>query len=301
MPGLDATIDLLRILGDPTRLRLLHLLRAEALSVGELVAATGLPQPRVSTHLGRLRDAGLVRDRRQGGSAWYQATLDAHTGKLVDDLGVDDPVLAEDLARLQQSRAGTWADSVAGQMARHYSPGRTWEAVTRGLTGLLDLGHVLDIASGDGAIAELIGPRAEAVVCIDRSEKVVAAGRERLACMPNLRFDVGDMHALPYEADRFDVVLLMSALPWARDVSVVLGEAARVCRPGGRLVITTLEAHDHTDVVKRYDHANNGISVEALCEATAAAGFDVCTCAVTHRERRPPHFPIITLLARREA
>src|ERR1700733_13671897 len=72
MPGLDATTELLRLLGDPTRLRLLALLAREAeLTVAEVTRVTELAQSRVSTHLGKLREADVVRDRRVGASSFY--------------------------------------------------------------------------------------------------------------------------------------------------------------------------------------------------------------------------------------
>ncbi|HET8898943.1 MAG TPA: metalloregulator ArsR/SmtB family transcription factor, partial [Rhodanobacteraceae bacterium] len=133
---LATTSSLLRLLADPTRVRLLGLLQREELTVAELSAILRLAQPRVSTHLAKLKEAGLVRDRRAGVSAYYRLNGDA--GSDVDGLlaviaeGIDDAMLDEDRERLpdilaQRAREQGWADSVAGDMERHYSPGRTWE------------------------------------------------------------------------------------------------------------------------------------------------------------------------------
>jgi len=51
---------------DPTRLRLLHLLRDGEVCVGDLVAIVGLPQPTISRHLRYLRRSGLVQTRKEG-------------------------------------------------------------------------------------------------------------------------------------------------------------------------------------------------------------------------------------------
>ncbi len=132
---LVATSALLRLLSDPTRVRLLALLEQEELTVAELASVLHLAQPRVSTHLAKLKEAGLVRDRRAGVSAYYRsnAELDAKPAALLATLreAIDDTLLAEDRRRLptilaQRARAAGWADSVAGDMERHYSPGRTW-------------------------------------------------------------------------------------------------------------------------------------------------------------------------------
>src|SRR5690606_17816622 len=102
-----------------------------------------------------------------------------------------------------------WADSVAGDMERHYSPGRTWEALARSALPLLEAGDVLDIASGDGVLAELIAPHAHRYVCIDTSARVVATASERRRRLPNVEVREADMHALPFEPGSFDLVVLM--------------------------------------------------------------------------------------------
>ncbi|MCB9727203.1 MAG: metalloregulator ArsR/SmtB family transcription factor [Deltaproteobacteria bacterium] len=308
MPDLNASSELLRLLADPTRIRLLALLEGEALTVAELCQVTGLSQPRVSTHLGRLREAGVVRDRREGSFSWYALAEDGmseaarRTWALLRET-TRDPLLAQDRARAEdvvRARAGgpSWAESVAGQMARHYSPGRTWEALARGVLGLVQVGDVLDVASGDGAVAEMLAPRARSVTCLDLSEKVVAVGRERLAQVPNLRFVRGDMHAIPCEDASFDAALLMTALAWTREPGRVLAECARVLRPGGLLSGTALTTHGHTQAVAAYDHRNSGFEPEALAELLSQAGFEVSLCAPTSRERRSPHFEVLTFHAR---
>ena len=117
----------------------------------------------------------------------------------------------------KRARAEGWADTVAGDMERHYSPGRTWEALARGMLQLVETGDVLDIASGDGVLAELLAPRAHSIVCVDASERVVAAARERLKPFTNVDVRTGDMHALDFPAKSFDLVLLLHALTYSRE------------------------------------------------------------------------------------
>jgi SAM-dependent methyltransferase len=305
---LESSTDLCRLLGDATRVRLLALLGEEELTVAELVAVTRLPQPRISTHLRRLREAGMVRDRRVGSYAYYAFNREGvpePAARLWAQLraGTADPVLAADLERARAAVAARdggelWADAVAGAMERHYAPGRTWESLARALPGLARLGRVLDVASGDGAVAELIAPRAASVTCLDISEKVVAAGRARLKRLPHVRFLVGDMHALPFEDDSFDAALLLNALSYTERPGRVMAEVARVLAPGGVLVGIALREHAHRDAVGPYNHLNSGTSPAVLAALAADAGLAVDLCAVTSRERRSPHFEIITLHAR---
>lgn len=309
MSDLSATTELLRLLSDPTRVRLLSLLGREELTVAEITDVTQLAQSRVSTHLGKLREAGLVRDRRDGASSFYTLSHGAMPEEArriwsLIEATTNDPLIEQDRERAREvvrARAGgaSWADSVAGRMERHYSPGRTWEASLRGLLGLLSLGDVLDVASGDGALAELVAPRCRSITCLDVSETVIEAARQRLGRLGNVRFARGDMHELPFEAASFDQVMLMNCLTFARSPSRVLAEAARVLRPGGALAGVTLKTHRHEIAAVAYSHVRFGFDPCELRAMLEAAGFVVDACDVTSREKRPPHFEIISIHARR--
>ena len=309
MSALQTTTELLRLLSEPTRVRLLALLGREELTVAELTGVTQLSQSRVSTHLGKLREAGFVRDRRVGTSSFY--SLDQGSmppaAKQLWELTLEstrDAVLDQDRVRADEvvearNRGVSWADTVAGQMERHYSPGRTWEATARGLLGLCDLGDVLDIASGDGALAELVAPRARSVTCLDSSAKVIAAAKRRLGREKRVRFVEGDMHELPFDDATFDAVMFMNGLPYASDPAHALAEAARVLRSGGVLTGVTLEEHQHERVTRAYGHLNEGSTPEGLRRSLEGAGVRVDRCEITSREARPPHFRVITFHARK--
>jgi ArsR family transcriptional regulator len=261
----------------------------------------------VSTHLGKLREAGLLRDRKVGASTFYsvsEETMPPAARALWKLLRaeVQDAVLDSDRKRMQQlvrarEKAASWPDAVAGQMERYYSPGRTWEATARGLIGLLRLGDVLDAGSGDGAIAQLLSPRARSVTCLDRSERVMAAARARLGRERNVRFTVGDLHELGFADESFNHVLLFNVLTYAHTPARVLAEAARVLRPKGDLVVVTLEAHQHEDVTAAYQHVNSGFSVAALKKMLNKCALTVESCQVSSREKREPHFQVITAVA----
>lgn len=304
MLTLSEATDLCQLLSDATRLRLLGALSVEPLTVAELVKVLGVAQSRVSTHLGKLKEFGLLRAEPFGASTLYSRESAGRAEAVWAFLAgqTEDALLAADRARVAEvvaARAETWADQTAGRMAGQYSPGRTWAAFARSAVGLVEVGDVLDIASGDGALAELLAPHARSVTCLDLSERVVAAGRARLAHLPNLRFHHGDMHSLPFEPAAFDAALLMGALCHAREPRRALAEAARVLRPGGRLVGSDLAAHTHPEAVERYNHLQPGFAPDALAALLETCGFIVDFCEPTQREARPPHFTIITFHARR--
>lgn len=295
----------LKVFADATRVRLLALLESEELTVAELSAITQLAQPRVSTHLAKLKEAGLVRDRRAGVSAYYRfddAAVDSALRTLWQSIraGSDDPLLRQDAERVpavlaMRAADQNWADSVAGDMERHYSPGRTWEALARTALPLLWPGDVLDIASGDGVLAELLSPHADRYVCIDSSQRVVAAASERLRRFDNVEVREGDMHALPFPDASFDLVVLMHALTYAARPAQAVAEAARVLRPGGRLLLSSLARHEHRSVVQSYGHVNLGFTQKELRKFAQKAGLTIANCETVTRERRPPHFEVISL------
>ena len=297
----------LKVFADATRVRLLALLEREELTVAELSAITRLAQPRVSTHLAKLKDAGLVRDRRAGVAAYYRfddAAIDPAQRALWKTLreGSDDPLLRQDDERVSAVLAmraadQNWADSVAGDMERHYSPGRTWEAMARSALPLLEPGDVLDIASGDGVTAELLAPHARSFVCIDASHKVVAAAQTRLAAYRTVAVLEHDMHALPFDDASFDLVLMMHALTYSERPAVAVAEAARVLRPGGRLLATALARHEHRAAVTPYGHVNLGFTPRELRRHAEQAGLKVSVCETVTREKRPPHFEVVSLTA----
>ena len=296
-----------RLLSDSTRLRLLMLVDREELSVAELAAITQLAQPRVSTHLAKLKEAGLVNDRREGVSVFYRLANtidDTSLGALWELLraNTSDPLIQQDAQRIPQvinARGGSssWADSVAGDMERHYSPGRTWEVTTRTIVQLLELGDVLDVASGDGVLAELLAPRARSIQCLDISQRVVDAGKDRLRNYSNVTFAAGDMHDLPVPDASFDTVLLMHALTYTSEPQKVFDEASRVLRPGGSLLAATLQRHPHKNAVAAYNHLNLGFTEKALRKFCTNSGLVPATIQVSAVEKRTPNFEVLTLMA----
>lgn len=307
MASLSTALDALHLFGDPTRVRLVALLARQPLTVADLTAVTRLPQSRVSTHLGRLKEAGVLRDRRQGSSTVYAL----NDGAMPDpvrrvwallDGEVADATLRTDRERCDamlkaRERALPWPDALAGEMERHYSPGRTWDALTRALVGLLRLGDVLDAGAGDGAIAQLVAPRARSYTLLDRSERMLAAARTRLAKAANVRFLPGDLHAVPAPAAAFDQVLLLNVLPYAERPPAVLAELARVLRPGGTIALVTIDEHAHAELSAQYGHVQPGFRPAVLRRLLQKAGLAVERCEVTSRERRAPHLNVVTALA----
>ena len=302
--NLAEAVGTLTLLGDESRLRLCALLWERELRVTDLVRVTGLSQSRVSTHLARLREAGFVRDRRDGQQSFYalaKATMPSAAQALLDaTVSSDDPTLEGDkqrLATLDAEQRGQFPDAFAGHMDRHYSPGRTWQSLAFGMAALLDLGDVLDAGSGDGAAASYLAPHCRTLTCVDTSAKMIDAARRRLAGSAHARALVADAQALPFAAGSFDAVLLFHTLTYAEAPERVVAECARVLRPGGRLVVLSLDEHEQQALTVPFGERHAGFSPKALRELLRDARLRVAACDVASREAKKPHFQVVLGIA----
>jgi ArsR family transcriptional regulator len=297
-------IDTLTLLGDESRMRLCALLRDRELCVSDLVRVTGIAQSRVSTHLGRLREAGLVRDRRKGAQSFYGLVTDALPEAvrtcLDEVVQSGDPTLDGDRTRLREleaERLGDAPEHLVDELDRDYSPGRTWRSLTMGVAAMLRLGDVLDVGSGDGAAASVLAPHCRSLTCVDTNARLIEAASERLRRHGNVRAQVADAHELPFADGSFDDVLIFHTLTYAEQPARVLGECARVLRPGGRLVLLCLDEHRQAEVTARYGERHPGFSPRTVRGLLARAGLTVASAEVAARENKKPHLQVVLAVA----
>jgi len=302
--------DLFKTLSDESRIRLVLLLQQQELTVAELSEITRLAQPRVSTHLSHLKKYNLVLVRKQGVSSFYRLNTDQFGDEfagllaLVIDHYDNNPLIVEDnkqLARVMTSQAASnqWVDAVAGDMERHYSPGRTWEATTRVIAKLANLGKVLDLGSGDGVLAELLAANATQYTCVDNNIKAIEAAKARLKHLDNVKFYHSDIHSLPFSAEQYDCVLMLHVLTYSTQPEQVIQQAYKMCQPGGKLFISTLHKHNHESVQIEYGHKNLGFDCKQLKQWCEQAGFNHVCANISSQEQRKPHFKIITVEAQK--
>lgn len=302
--NLAQSVGTMNLLGDESRFRLCALLRERELSVTDLVRVTGISQSRVSTHLARLREGGFVRDRREGQHAFYALATDTmpRTAQAIleEATNAGDPTLEGDRKRLSELDAeqrGQLPESFVGKMDLHYSPGRTWQSLVVGLAALLRLGDVLDVGSGDGAAAAFLAAHCKSLTCVDASSRMIEAAQERLAKFSHVKAEVADAEALPFRAASFDTVLVFHTLTYAAEPSKVIEECARVLRPGGRVVLLSLDEHAHRDVTSPFGERHSGFSPRALRTMLTRAGLAVTACEVASRESKKPHFQVVLAVA----
>lgn len=301
-------IELLKLLGDITRLRLLLLLREEPLSVVELQQIMDMGQSRISSHLGLLRQAGLVIDRREGKRSFYSLATQADPAqqdivdKVLDSVHHDQPFSGDrrHLERiLEKRRAASEAyfNMVAEKLGKNYCPGRSWEAIGHTLLYLTPPIDVVDLGAGEGILSQLLARHARSVTCIDNAPSMVRVGTElaREHGFTNLHYQLGDIEEVPLPDNSQDLALLSQALHHARRPESALAEAVRILRPGGRLLVLDLMKHTFEKARELYADRWLGFTPNELYAWLKDCQLDWIRVDPVAREDTEPYFE--TLLA----
>ena len=283
-------VELFQALADPSRLRILGLLRNMELSVGELAQVLGQSQPRVSRHVRILADSGLIERHKEGSwvflrlnrshtaealFALVEARADAAAETLFEGdrirLAAVRSVRAEAAERYFASLADRW-DTIR---SLHVPETRVEHAIEQAL-GRESLGKLIDIGTGTGRMIELLGPRAAESIGIDRSYEMLRVARVKLdlAGIAGASLRQGDMYALPLGDGSADNVILHQVLHYAQSPAAAIAEAARVLRPGGQLLIVDFAPHDREELRERDAHARLGFADEAIHGWLEAAGLE---------------------------
>ncbi len=272
-------------LADQTRLRLLRVLEREELSVQELCEVLRLPQSTVSRHLKTLSGQGWLASRRQGTATFYRFADAADPGarrlwKLAraetDGWAAAEQDEARLEARLRARREGA-EEFFAGAALE-------WEALRaeayglrferEALLGLLppELA-VADLGCGAGTLTAALAPHVGRVIGVDQSAAMLRVARRRLSGFDNVELHRAGLEALPLPAASCDAALLVLVLTYVPEVAAVLSEAARIVRPGGRLVVVDLARHGDETFARRLGQVRLGFAPDELARAFAAAGL----------------------------
>jgi len=286
--ALTNLLDALKAAAEPTRLRLLALLAQGEMTVSELTDVLGQSQPRVSRHLKLLCDAGLLERLPEGSWVFYRLSREgegaAVARRLVEMLPYEDPVVARDLQgflAVRDQRAETAAEYFS-RNAAHWNEIRSLHIdereVEQALLKLVPVDRVvdlLDIGTGTGRIVELFGDRGVNATGVDLSREMLSVARANLARtnLKNCYVRQCDMYRLPWPGPSFDAVTVHQVLHFADDPGRVIGEAARVLRPGGRIVIADFAPHDLDHLRREHAHRRLGFADSEIAGWIREAGL----------------------------
>lgn len=300
--------DILKTLADPTRLRILNLLKQDELSVAELQGALDMAQSRISSQLAVLRQSGLVADRREGKKSFYSIAPDvpnAESSLLQAALtaAAGTPEILEDLENLnhviakRRQQAEEYFNLIAGRLGKNYCPGRSWEGIGHFLLYLVPKIRVVDLGAGEGLVSQLLARRAEHVYCVDSSTRMVEVGTElaKRNNLENLEYILGDIEKTPLADESVHLALLSQALHHALHPDKAIAEAFRLLKPGGRLVILDLKEHTFEKARDLYADRWLGFSENKLHGWLKDAGFENVEVTAVAKEDEEPQFE--TLLA----
>ncbi len=298
--------DIIKLLSDSTRSRILAILKNEELSVAELQDVLDMGQSRISSHLSLMRQANLLIDRKEGKKTFYvlNEALSESLNDLIESILVaisdsDDVRLdRENLKRVLEKRkqhAEEYFNSVAGRLGKDYCPGRSWEAIGHMLLLLTSKLTIADLGAGEGLISQLLARGAEKVYCVDNAPKMVEFGKALADKnkLTNLEYLLGDIESIPLKDSSVEVALLSQALHHANHPQKALMEAFRILKPNGRVIILDLLEHDFEKTRELYADIWLGFSENKLYQMLKDSGFKSIEMNVVSKEETEPNFQTI--------
>jgi ubiquinone/menaquinone biosynthesis C-methylase UbiE len=293
----------LKLLAEPSRIRILLLLEQEELSVAELQEILGMGQSTISTYLAQLKQASLVEDRRTGKNSLYSLRPGAPPEMLgllrnaIDEMpeaSDDSDALKLVLAR-RQDKMRAYFDELAGKFGRQYVPGRSWQGLAETFLMLMPPLVIADLGAGEGTMSELLARRAKRVIAVDNSEKMVEYGSElaRSHGVKNLEYRLGDLESLPIAKGEVDVAIFSQSLHHAQHPANAMTEAHRILKPGGRVIILDLLKHHFEEARTLYADLWLGFTKVELQKLLEKGGFSNPNIATVHRETEAPYFETV--------
>jgi DNA-binding transcriptional ArsR family regulator len=297
-------LEIMRVVAEPTRVRIMGVLQGNSLSVAELQQVFDMGQSRISMHLRSLKKAGLVEDHRDGQRVYYRwrEGLSVEVVELIERAwveGVEQGLRNRDIERLaavlrNRRQASEFFFNQLEERSRDYAPGRSWQAMCYLFLELIDVGRgvLVDMGSGEGMVTLQVAPHMKKVIAVDISEKMLESCRieaQRLE-LENVEFRSGDMEKPPVEKGEADVVIFSQALHHASSPQRALCAAWDSLKAGGKMVVLDVNQHNYEDARTLYGDVWLGFRPTDLEAWLHGIGFKDIRVRMLDREEREPHF-----------
>ena len=288
--ALDTLVDVLKTAGEPTRFRLLALLAEGDLTVTDLTDILGQSQPRISRHLKLLTEESLIDRYQEGAWAYFRLRQEGKAAALVRTLlaaaSEEDPVLLRDserllaVKRLRAERAQAYFSRNASEwdeLRRLHVSDAAVEAALLKLIGKTPIDALLDLGTGTGWILQLLSDFYRRAVGIDASRDMLAVARANLdkAGITKASVRHGDILNMALEGQDFDLITIHQVLHFLDQPELAIAEAARVLRPGGRIIIVDLAPHKLDYLREDHAHIRLGFSHQVMAEWLDKVGLEV--------------------------
>jgi ArsR family transcriptional regulator len=287
--SLNTLVDILKAAAEPTRMRLLILLSSGDLTVSDLTEILGQSQPRISRHLKLLSEADLIERYQEGAWAWFRLKRDGDAAGLVRKViaaaSGGDPVMTRDQTRLAQVRlaraekaqayfsqnAGSW-----DELRKLHVSEATVERALRDMVGDQPVNAFLDLGTGTGRLLQLFEGLYRQGTGVDASREMLAVARANLerSGISKATIRLGDIFNLPLESGHYDLVSIHQVLHYLENPEVAIQEAARMLRPGGRLIIVDFAPHGLEALRDEHHHARLGFSHQQMQAWLGKAGLE---------------------------
>ncbi len=297
--------EILQVLSDSTRLRMVKLLGQEELSVAELQEILEMGQSRISSHLGLLRRHEMVNDRKEGKKTFYELNqVVVQRFELIrvalaeeseEEFWESDRSALNRIVDRRRRASERYFDEVADRLGKNYVPGRSWDAIGHFLLRLVPRITIADLGAGEGMISQLLAERARKIYCIDSSKSMVRVGKElaKKNNLLNLSYKQGDIENVPLAKGSVDLALMSQSLHHAQRPEKALSEASRILRKGGQLVVLDLKEHQFSKARQLYGDQWLGFPENELYRMIKSVGFRKVRVETIAKEEREPYFETI--------
>jgi ubiquinone/menaquinone biosynthesis C-methylase UbiE/DNA-binding transcriptional ArsR family regulator len=287
---MEDIVEIIRAIGEPTRLRILALLSHGEMAAGEMSVVLNQSQPRVSRHLKLLAEAGLIERRPEGAWVFFKLSSVGPAGRIIANILAQLPerdfIIARDLERLAQvqtqreQQAQAYFEAAAeewGTLRRLHQPDQEVEVALGLAIERRRFGFHVDLGSGTGRMLEVFAEYAARAEGVDSSRKMLALARARFDTSTGRSLSVrqGDILALPYEDKCADLVTIHQVLHYLREPNLAVSEAARVLSPEGVLLIADFAPHGFEELREKHAHRRLGFSDQEVAGWCQNAGLTI--------------------------